>query len=327
MRYIIYGAGAIGGGIGVLLQRHGHEVVLIARGAHLARMLTDGLTARTPHGTFTEPVTAVDHPAEIEFREDDVVLLTTKSQDSIAALDTLRAIAGPGIPVICAQNGVNNEREAARRFTRVYAMLVMMPSTFLDPGEVVLHGTPISAWLDAGRYPHGLDPLIEQVCADISTSGMIAKLDPLPMRIKYAKLRSNLNNAMDALIGNESRGGPVVARMIEEADAAFAAAGIDVATPEELGTRHRAVMSQGDVPGYERRGTSAWQSLARGRGIEADYLNGEIALLGALHGVPTPYNRAVQILSNDAARRGDAPGTGSETVIAAYAEQLAAAGG
>jgi 2-dehydropantoate 2-reductase len=324
MRYIIYGAGAIGGGIGALLHRHGHEVVLIARGEHLARMMTHGLTARTPTVTFTEQVAAVDHPAEIEFREDDVVLLTTKSQDSIEALDTLRAVAGPGIPVICAQNGVNNEREAARRFARVYAMLVWMPSTFLEPGEIVLHGTPASAWLDAGRYPSGIDPLIEQVCADINASGMAAKVDPLPMRAKYGKLRSNLNNAMDALIGNESRRGPVVARMVEEAEACFAAADIDVASVEELAERYSAVMSEGVVDGYDRQGTSAWQSLARGRGIEADYLNGEIVLLGTLHGIPTPYNRAVQDLANAAAQRGDPPGTGNEAVIAAYAEQLAA---
>ena len=111
--------------------------------------------------------------------------------------------------------------------------------------------------------------------------------------------------------------------MIEEAEACFAAAGIEVASVEELGERHRAVMSQGDVPGYERQGTSAWQSLARGRSIEADYLNGEIVLLGTLHGVPTPYNRAVQTLANAAAHRGDAPGTGSEAAIALFAERLA----
>jgi 2-dehydropantoate 2-reductase len=324
VRYIIYGAGAIGGGIGVLLHRHGHEVVLIARGEHLARMLTHGLTARTPSETFTEQVTAVDHPSEIEFREDDVVILTTKSQDTVAALEDLRAVAGPSVPVICAQNGVNNEREAARRFANVYAMLVWMPSTFLEPGEVVLHGTPVSAWLDAGCYPSGLDPLIEQVCADISASGMASKPDPLPMRAKYGKLRSTLNNAMDALIGNESRRGPVVARMVEEGEACFAAAGIEVASVEELGERYRAVMSEGDVPGYARQGTSAWQSMARGRSLEADYLNGEIVLLGKLHAVPTPYNRAVQVLSMAAARRGDPPGSGSESDIAAYAESLAA---
>jgi 2-dehydropantoate 2-reductase len=323
MRYIIYGAGGIGGGIGARLHQHGHEVVLIARGEHLARILSHGLTVRAPEETFTAHIPAVDHPSEIAFREDDVVLLTTKTQDSVVALNDLRDAAGPDIPVICAQNGVAGERMAARRFSRVYAMLVMMPAVFLEPGEVILHGTPLSAWLDAGRYPEGLDPLIEQVCADISDSQMTSTPDPAPMRIKYAKLRSNLNNAMDALIGNESRRGPVVKRMLEEAEACFAAAGIDAASRETLSDTRRATFSEGDIPGYPRPGTSAWQSLARGRGIEADFLNGEIVLLGTQHGVPTPYNRAVQILANAAARSGAEPGSADEPEIVALAEQLA----
>jgi len=324
MRYIIYGAGGIGGGIGARLHQHGYEVVLIARGEHLARILSHGLTVRTPEETFTARIPAVGHPSEIAFREDDVVLLTTKAQDSVVALNDLRDAAGTDIPVICAQNGVDAERMAARRFSRVYAMLVMMPAVFLEPGEVVLHGTPLSAWLDAGRYPQGLDPLIEQVCADLSASHMTSTPDPAPMRIKYAKLRSNLNNAMDALIGNESRRGPVVKRMLEEAEACFAAAGIDAASRETLSDKRRATFSEGDIPGYPRPGTSAWQSLARGRGIEADFLNGEIVLLGTQHGVPTPYNRAVQVLANAAARSGAEPGSANESEIVALAERLAA---
>lgn len=327
MRYIIYGAGGIGGGIGARLDQHGHDVVLIARGEHLACILSDGLTVRTPEETFTAQIPAVDHPSEIAFREDDVVLLTTKAQDSVAALNDLREAAGPDVPVVCAQNGVAGERMAARRFSRVYAMLVMMPAVFLEPGEVVLHGTPLSAWLDAGRYPTGLDPLIEQVCADISASRMTSTPDPAPMRIKYAKLRTNLNNAMDALIGDESRGGPVVKAMQREAEACFAAAGIDVATREELRDRRSEAFTQGEVPGFGRPGASTWQSMARGRGIEADFLNGEIVLLGTQHGVPTPYNRAVQIMANAAARSGAEPGSGAaESEIVELAERLASEG-
>ena len=51
------------------------------------------------------------------------------------------------------------------------------------------------------------------------------------------------------------------------------------------------------------KGSSSWQSLARGTGsIEADYLNGEITLLGRLHGVPTPVNAMLQDVANDMAR-------------------------
>ena len=48
----------------------------------------------------------------------------------------------------------------------------------------------------------------------------------------------------------------------------------------------------------------------RGTGsIEADYLNGEIVLLGRLHDVPTPVNQVLQRLATSAAREGRRPGT------------------
>ena len=63
-----------------------------------------------------------------------------------------------------------------------------------------------------------------------------------------------------------------------------------------------------DIAGHERAGSSSWQSLARGSGaIETDYLNGEIALLGRLHGVPTPVNELLCRLANRAAREGWKP--------------------
>jgi 2-dehydropantoate 2-reductase len=40
-----------------------------------------------------------------------------------------------------------------------------------------------------------------------------------------------------------------------------------------------------------------------------DLLNGEIVLLGRLHGVPTPVNEVLQRAANDLARRGGAPGS------------------
>lgn len=64
------------------------------------------------------------------------------------------------------------------------------------------------------------------------------------------------------------------------------------------------------VGGARRAGGSTWQSLARGtRTAEADYLNGEIVLLGRLHGVLTPANEAARRLVNQFARDGLAPGT------------------
>ncbi len=58
------------------------------------------------------------------------------------------------------------------------------------------------------------------------------------------------------------------------------------------------------VGGQRRGGGSSWQSLARGtRRIEADYLNGEVVLLGRLHGVDTPVNEVLQRVANCLARQ------------------------
>ena len=116
MRIIIDGAGGIGGVIGAQLFQGGVETILIARGDHFRAIQNQGLLYRTPHGDTTLPIQAVDHPSKIDFRPDDAVILTMKSQHTEVALDDLRATAGDEIPVFCCQNGVDNERMAARRF-------------------------------------------------------------------------------------------------------------------------------------------------------------------------------------------------------------------
>lgn len=64
------------------------------------------------------------------------------------------------------------------------------------------------------------------------------------------------------------------------------------------------------LPGLEHTGGSSWQSLVRGTGsIEADHLNGEIVLLGRLHGVPTPVNAVLQRRARQAAATGAGPGS------------------
>ena len=324
MRYVIYGAGGIGAGIGGLLQQAGREVVLIARGAHLTAMQKKGLLIRTPLDTRRIDVTAVGHPSEIEYRDGDVVILTMKGQDTAPALDDLERAAGLEIPVVCGQNGVGNERTAARRFLNVYGMLVVMPATFLVPGEIALFGAPKPGLLDSGRFPHGVDPTVSQLCADLSAAGFNAVADPAVMRLKYGKLLDNLGNAVGALCGPDAlrAGGDDVRafmrRMRDEATACYKAAGIEYAARAEVGERRAATFTSGDIAGVERGGSSTWQSFRRGTpSIETDWLNGEIALLGLEHGVPTPANRALQVVAKRALIAGAGAGeTPFEDVLA-----------
>jgi 2-dehydropantoate 2-reductase len=322
LRVVVYGAGGIGGGIGALLAEAGHDVTLIARGEHLERIRSRGLTVATPEWTRTLPLRAVEHPRELDLRGDEVFFFTMKSQDTRGALDDLLAVA-PDAPVVLAQNGVANERMAKRCFDRVYAMLVMMPAQFLEPGAITLHATPRRGTLHAGVYPTGVDALIDGVCAALRDAGFESKPDPSVMRLKYGKLLTNLGNAVQAMCGIEVDLGPLTKELRDEGMRCLDAAGIDFITARELMATARGASSLGEIPGQPRLGGSSWQGAMRGvRSTETDFLNGEIVLLGALHGVPTPWNRAVQRLAHRALRLGLAPGRTTIAEIEAEARAL-----
>jgi 2-dehydropantoate 2-reductase len=329
MRYIIYGAGGIGAGIGALLQQAGCDVVLIARGSHLSAMQDQGLLVRRPGSERRIPVNAVGHPSELDLGDGDVVILTMKGQDTSGALDDLERCAGPEIPIVCGQNGVGNERTVARRFLNVYGMLVVMPATFLVPGEIALFGAPKPGLLDSGRFPHGIDPTVTRLCEDLAKAGFNAQPDENVMRLKYGKLLDNLGNAVGALCGESalrSAGDDVrafIRRMRDEAIACYAAAGIDYAPRTEVGERRAATFSAGEILGVERGGSSTWQSFRRGRpAIETDWLNGEIVLMGLEHGIATPANRALQLMAKRALRAGLGDGSVPIEEIVALEQEL-----
>ncbi len=310
MRYIIYGAGGIGGVIGARLFHRGHDVVFISRGEHLSSIQQNGLIFKTPEGTFNLPIEAYGEPAEIQFNHDDVVFFTMKSQDSEQAYRDLYFAVGSEIPVICAQNGVENERLASRRFERVYGMFVWVPATFLDPGIVRNEASPLAGVLTIGVYPQGLNDLAEQVASDLRESRFSCQTDPEIMRWKYAKLLRNLRNALHAICGLQDPVDDIFEILYAEALACYKAAGIDFKPNDEIQAFIRSQTSLVEIEGYPRMGSSSWQSLARGlSSIETDYLNGEIVLLGALHGVATPANRVVQRLANYVSRVRREPGT------------------
>jgi len=303
VRYVVYGAGAVGASIGAALFMDSHEVIFIARGGHLDALREQGLRFGTGGGEHVLRIPAVGSPAEVDLGPGTVVLLATKAQDTATALSTLAAVAPPALPVVCAQNGVENERLAARAFGHAYAMCVILPATHLEPGVVRANSWPTIGVLDVGRYPAGVDELAVAVAADLEASRFSSRPEPTIMRWKYAKLLANLGNAIQAACGGGGfgRGSDLYRRARAEGVSCLRAARIDFASEAEDRTRRADHIqlqtgaggaASGTAAGSRsRRGGSSWQSLARGTGtIETDYLNGEIVLLGRLHAVPTPVN-------------------------------------
>ena len=311
MRFVVVGAGAIGGAVGGRLFQKGYDVTLVARGEHGRALETRGLVLEAPDETVTLPVPAVMDPGQLTWSEDaddTVVLLAVKGQHTDHALSQLAA-APARTAVVCMQNGVENERRVLRHFERTYAMCVMCPASQLQPGVVQVHSSPVSGLLDLGCYPSGLDDLGHAIADAIATTTFqsVARADI--MRWKYRKLLMNLANAVEALCGPAGRFSPLAKEAQREGTEVLEAAGIDVASSAEDRERRGDFLRLDPTTSGEWRGGSSWQSLARGAGsIEAEFLNGEIVLLGNLHGVAAPVNGLLERLAVQAAAEGAAPG-------------------
>jgi 2-dehydropantoate 2-reductase len=252
---------------------------------------------------------------------DDVVLLAMKSQDTRAALMALRRVARTSTPIVCAQNGVENERVALRLFPNVYSVCVMCPAAHLEPGVVQAYSAPIAGLLDIGCYPTGTDALAGQIAAAFRAATFESVERDDVMRWKYRKLLTNLANAVEAVCEPPGRS-EVIDLAREEGVACLQAAGIAFASAEEDRTRRGDLLNRHALGGHSKGGSSTWQSLERGAGsIESDYLNGEIVLLGREHGIPTPVNSLLQNLAADMAARRAKPGMMS---TAAFFQRLAA---
>ena len=336
MRYIVIGAGAIGGTIGGKLAASGHEVVLVARGAHLDAIRAKGLTLATPDGRSTLDIPAVAGRGELDLREDDVLILATKTQDAEPLLTEWAwqpvaggRVAAGSLPVLCAQNGVASERIALRRFRRVYGMCVWLPATHLEPGVVEANGVPLAGLLHIGRYPSGADATAERIGADLTASGFLAPVTADVMRWKYGKLLANLSNATEAVCGHDAwlRATDLRRRVTAEGRAVLDAAGLAYASNKESAELRADHVQILPVNGAERSGGSSWQSLTRGTGsIEADYLNGEIVLMARERGIPVPVNEVLQRLANQAARDHRPPGSATPDEVLALAALPADAG-
>lgn len=329
MRYVIYGAGAVGSAIGAGLHQAGLPVVLVARGQHLEALRVSGLSYEFLGERRQLRIPAVGTIGEAEVQAGDTVLLCMKSQDTLGAVRELaRAVSAP-INVVCAQNGVENERTALRYFPDVYGMVVRIPAVFTKPGHVANRARPTAGILDLGRYPSGTDAATERIAADLTRAGFDSRAQADILHWKYGKLMDNLATPVDALFAPSPAKARVVQLAQEEARAVLARAGVNVASPEEKAERRSKAMDYDPRKDPDRPGGSVWQSLARGTGsVEVDYLTGEIVLLGRMNGVATPVNEAIQRATSRVAHEGGSPsGMDAGEFLAALGAQAAEAGG
>jgi 2-dehydropantoate 2-reductase len=104
MKICIYGAGAIGGYLGVLLKEGGADVSLIARGAHLEAIRKDGLKLLINGGEKVQRMPATADAAELG--PQDYVIVALKSHQAWEAAEAMKPLLGPHTAVVTAQNGI-----------------------------------------------------------------------------------------------------------------------------------------------------------------------------------------------------------------------------
>ena len=128
------------------------------------------------------------------------------------------------------------------------------------------------------------------------------------MRWKHGKLLSNLRNGLDAACGGGPEARELADRLQARGSRRPGRRRDPFSTPEEERARRGDAVEVRPSSSGSRGGSSTWQSLARGTGsIEVDYLNGEIGLLGRLHGDPDAGQRRRPAGRPRAATRGRPP--------------------
>jgi 2-dehydropantoate 2-reductase len=331
MRYVIVGAGAVGAVLAAQLTRAGIEQVLVGRGEHIERVRDEGLRY-VLHGRpeVVRLATAL-RPDEVGLRADDVLVLATKVQDVEDAVRTWawRPVGGDGprvaadLPVLTLQNGLDADRIALRRFGRVLGGTILTNAQHLTPGEVRCGALGPIGVLTVGAAPRGADPALPGLADDLRRAGYIVQVTDDVSRWKAAKLLFSVRNGLEVLDGDAAARAELGERLVAEARAVLSAAGYGIADTAAERTEDvsafRADPASGIAPGQQ----STWQSFARGVSTEVDFLNGEIVLLGRLHGVPAPVNAAVQRVLGSAAARRLPPGAVALDEVLAHVAALA----
>lgn len=298
LRVAVMGAGAVGCYYGALLARAGHAVALIGRPAHVQAIRQQGLRLQTDVLDVQVPLAASTDASAVAGA--DVVLFCVKSSDSEDAARQIRPHLAPGALVLTLQNGVDNDERVRAVLdvgTPVAAAVVYVATAMAGPGHVRHHGR--------GELVIAPSPRSEAVAWQFAAAGIPTQISDNVRGALWAKLVLNCAyNALSAL--SLQPYGPLVqhpgvtemiADTVAECLAVARADGVTIPGDVDAAVRGIAATMPGQL-------SSTAQDLARGKPSEIDHLNGYVVRRGAALGVPTPLNRALQVLVKLAEARG-----------------------
>ena len=316
-RIVVLGAGAIGGPVAALLSQHRppeQEVIAVARGAHGRAMRDHGLQILRPAPTERTPPVRLPVVADLSelspFTDTDLVLLAVMghhTRDAVAPIPV-------DVPIVSLQNGTGPLDELDRDGRPVIAGVVYVPAERRAPGQIALAGAPVpgafllGGWNAGGRAVH--DRWGAWLAGQLVACGFRAEaLDSGIASWVLAKVLGNLAGVVVALSDDDGTDAlsQVLSLAQAEAEAVFAAAGLEWRTPAELAERIGPLTIEA-VDGQPRVGGSTRHALCRGAPLETAMLHGPILEWGREHGVPTPVNRRLVALAERAGAERWTPG-------------------
>ncbi|MGO3927869.1 2-dehydropantoate 2-reductase [Rhodopseudomonas pseudopalustris] len=310
MKVCIYGAGAIGGYLGVQLAQTDAEVSLVARGAHLEAMQQNGLKLLIGDQQRVEKVRATANPAELGVQ--DVVIICLKAHSITGAIDAMKPLLGSHTRIVTAVNGIpywyfyrhGNQFEGTTLESidpggRQWRELgpergigcIVYPATELESPGVIRH-------IYGDKFPIG-EPSgestadVERLSKLFEAAGLKA---PVLDRIRdeiWLKLWGNVcfnpisaltHATLDVICSDPATRALSKAMMLETQ-----------AIAETFGVTFRVDVER-RIEGARKVGahkTSMLQDLERGRPMEIDPLVTVVQEMGRLTGIPTPAIDAV----------------------------------
>jgi 2-dehydropantoate 2-reductase len=310
MRFLIAGAGAIGGYLGAKMARAGQDVTLFARGEHLRAMQERGLRVNGADGDFEVRPKIIGNLEEAG--EFDVVVLGVKAHGLTQLAPRLKPLIGERTTVVSTQNGVpwwyfqigagefsgvHLERidpggaiAASIPARSVVASIVYLGTDIVEPG-VIRHseGNRISLGEPDGSR--------SDRCRAIAEAFIQAGLRcPITARIRHeiwVKLLGNvafnpisaLTRATLAQMARDPEVCPVVRNIMGEVEAVAAKLGLEL--PVSIDQRIAGAAKVGEHK------TSMLQDLEAGRPLELEAVVGAVVELGERLGVPMPHTRTV----------------------------------
>jgi 2-dehydropantoate 2-reductase len=301
MKFLIAGAGAIGGYIGARMARAGADVTLFARGAHLAAMQERGVRVISEEGDFEVRPKVIGN-LEGQF---DVIFLGVKAHGLTQLAPQLKPLIDDNTTVVSTQNGIPwwyfpdapLERvdpggiiSASIPAPNVVASIVYLGTDIVEPG-VIRH-------TDGNRVSLGEpDGSRSERCRAIADALIKSGLRcPVTARIRHeiwVKILGNVAfNPISALTGatlaamaRDPDVNGIVRSMMAEVEAVAAKLGLDL--PISIDQR---------IAGAEKIGehkTSMLQDLEAGRPMELEAVVGAVVELGERVGVPMPHTRTI----------------------------------